>query len=142
MSNPIVPRLILERNRWYSWQMLPGYTNAPYYSPIRVEHVRPLQTGSSVLELSFFNAAYASEVRNFKTTLRVLKREQTYLAAEVMESLHSPTDRLAIISKITFSWLELHFPHLVRQFPASDTNDETSSHAYVEALVAHALRNS
>lgn len=135
-------RLALERKRWYAWEMLPGYGSQPYYSPIRVDEIRPLQTGKSLLELTFFNAAYASGVQNFKLMLRVLKREQTYLAAEITDSLQTPTDRLAIISEITLSWLGLHFRHLVSQLPPPDTNYVGDVQAYVEALVAHALHSS
>ena len=48
-------KLTLEVARWYALTMYPGYTDSPYYSPIRIENVRPL--GAGLIEIEFYNAA-------------------------------------------------------------------------------------
>ena len=69
--------LTLVVERWYAWEMLPGYTSDsdfdPYVSPIYLKRVVPLRTGQRLLQLAFFNAAYAEGVQNFEVVIRVLE---------------------------------------------------------------------
>lgn len=113
----------IERGRWYGWQMLPGYFDGyrPYFSPIYVESVRPLNTGEHRLELNFYNAFYADGVRWFKPTLTVLHRFESYLIARPM---HTPPDwqRTIIISEISFDWLRA-FTRMLDQTPPTPDQD-------------------
>jgi hypothetical protein len=46
----ISQRLKLVPDRWYGWQMIPGYAgerNVPYFSPIRVSRVTPKKSGKT-----------------------------------------------------------------------------------------------
>lgn len=101
---------------WYAWQMLPGYGNKPYFSPIYVRRISPLKTGKCLLSVQFFNAFYASGVQEFEVNLRVLKRAEEYLIAEIIQG-HEKADRVAIVSEITFPWIELLCPTLLSRFP-------------------------
>jgi len=94
-------RLTLERGRWYGWTMWPGYLDAPYFSPIRVDAVNPLNTGSGRFDLDFLNAGYASGVQDMTYALRTLKREASYLLASVEDS-----DRAVCIERLDLAWLE------------------------------------
>jgi hypothetical protein len=106
-------RLQLRPRDWYGWQMLPGYTGTgsyePYYSPIQIGSVTPLKTGRRVLKVEFFNRLYAQGVQPFTVELRILKHEPDYLIAELYEDHR---DRAAIISRIDFTWIRQHCPHL------------------------------
>ena len=108
-------RMTLERGQWYAWQMLPGYVNGAYYSPIRVNEVEPLKSGESLIKLDYLNAAYAQGVQSFKDTLRVLLRAGEYMIV-VREEVHEPAKvRSAIITPITWDWLRLHFGGFVER---------------------------
>ena len=98
-------RFSLERGTWYAWQMLPGYTGSPYFSPIRVHSVEPLGTGARWLRLHFYNAFYAEGVRDFVLTIQTLSRQREYLVAAIVYD-GGPSDRTCIIHSVTFDWLE------------------------------------
>ncbi len=76
-------------------------------SPIRVDAVTPLKTGTGLLRLAFFNAAYAEGVQDFDLTLRVLMRAPTYLIAEI----EGEQQRAAVIGEIGFAWLQKQFAY-------------------------------
>jgi hypothetical protein len=104
----------LVAERWYAWEMLPGYTlNSgfdPYVSPIYVKRVVPLRTGKRLLQLAFFNAAYAEGVQNSEVVIRVLKRAPSYLLASLdSDAVDSP--RSAVVGNMTFAWLKSHLTH-------------------------------
>ena len=51
----------LEEDRWYAWQMLPGYGSlGHYYSSIRISRVEPKKRGDGTLQLEFYNTADAT----------------------------------------------------------------------------------
>lgn len=106
-------RLTLRSGQWYAWQMMPGYTGVPYCSPIRVERCEALRTGQSRMRLAYLNAAYAQGVQDFDETLRVLVREKDYIVAVREEGDATPQIRTAIISVITWEWMQIHFCSLV-----------------------------
>ena len=112
-------RFTMENCRWYAWQMLPGYGDTPYYSPIWIRRVQPLKTGHSRLRLTFWNVAYAEGVQEFEVELRILKRSLLFLAADVV----SQQDRLVIISEITTGWLRQCFPQWIEQRSILVTED-------------------
>lgn len=107
------PRIKLEAKRWYGWQMLPGYGSKvydPYFSPIWVQGVTPLKSGKGVLSLQFINVGYAEGVQDFSLDLRVLKREASYLLSTILYGADGPRDRTAIISHISFEWIQRFCP--------------------------------
>jgi hypothetical protein len=108
----VARRFTLRTGRWYSWQMLPGYVVnnefRPYYSPIYVEVVTPLNTGKSVVRIKFLNAAYASGVQYFEMTFQVLKRADSYMILEIVEDA-GPCQRYAVIGGIDVDWLRDNF---------------------------------
>ena len=107
------PLLNLVAERWHAWQMIPGYTaNSdfdPYVSPIYLRRVVALKTGKGLLQLTFFNAAYAAGVQDFQLTIRVLKRTPSYVLGSLDSgALDSP--RCAIIGSMSFAWLKSYMP--------------------------------
>lgn len=92
-------RLHLVPQRWYGWQMLPGYDgarNVPYFSPIRMIGVSPRKTGRGIVGLSFWNQFYAEGVQDFHLEVRILKHESHYLIADLLTDespTSSPTNR-------------------------------------------------
>jgi hypothetical protein len=108
----------VEENRWFAWQMLPGYAEkVPYFSPIFVYKVKPLKTGKGVLNVDFYNAFYAEGVRNFSLNLKVLKRSEEFLVGEVLYQGGVPENRVGIISGMSFDWFSFVSPELLREHP-------------------------
>lgn len=131
-----IMRLELERGVWYGWQMLPGYFDSPYFSPIRVDEVVPLKTGRSVLRLRFLNACYAVGVKNFDVKLKVLKRTETYIAAEIV----GQKERIAVIYEFSFAWFRNCCPDVWKQWPPSNYPDATDPQSYIRAAWADSSR--
>lgn len=113
--------LILEEFRWYGWQMLPGYVCSteyePYFSPIFVEKVEPLKTGRNLLRLHFFNAFYAQGVQGFVIDMKLIRKCPQYLIGILEKGEASQSDRTFIVSAISFDWLKLCCPDLVKHSP-------------------------
>ncbi|MCX7044228.1 MAG: hypothetical protein NTX50_01915 [Candidatus Sumerlaeota bacterium] len=103
----------LEENRWYAWQMLPGYGSRPYFSPIFIHHIQPGKTGKRLLKIDFINALYAEGVKNFSMDMRMLKRSEKYLIAELIYGNES-LDRSAVISEINSGWIKECCPCIQR----------------------------
>lgn len=82
--------------------MLPGYVDTPYFSPILVRGIRMKSPSSRTIELDFLNVRYAAGLQDFSKKLRILKHTPEYLLAVTLDS----PDRTAIISNVTFAWLE------------------------------------
>lgn len=93
--------LTLKSDHWYLWQMLPGYSDVAYNSPIKIHEVTALKTGKGILRIHFYNAFYAEGVRSFVLDLRVLKRTDDYIVAELIYG-DGPNDRVGIIQEVTF----------------------------------------
>ena len=105
-------RFTLEPRKWYAWQMLPGYVNHPYHSPILVHDVQPLGTGAGLFQLHFYNAFYAEGVRDFKLTIQTLNRQREYTVG-VISYNDKPNDRTCIIHAVTFDWLEANARYMM-----------------------------
>jgi len=113
--NLLKKRFELRENRWYAWEMLPGYGGGvPYFPPILIESVHPLGTGKGLLRVEFFNAFYAEGVQDFRIDLRILKRADEYLICEIIQSSE---DRTAIIAEISFDWLGFVLSKMINEFP-------------------------
>ena len=103
----------LEADRWYAYEMLPGYAGR-YYSPIKIYHVQPLKTGRDILRVRFHNACYAEGVQGFHLELKVLHRGESYMLARI-ENGSSTEDRGVVICQLTWEWLRTHFGQQVLQ---------------------------
>lgn len=102
-------RMMLERDSWYGMTLYPGYSSPPYHSPIRIKEVRPLATGRRLLEIDFFNAAYAEGVKDFTYKLSILKRAKDHILASRADD---DDDRSISIVDIQPDWMMQYFPHL------------------------------
>lgn len=107
MSSKVTEQLTITPNRWYAWQMMPGYLGVyePYYSPIYIRSFKPLKSGRGTFKLEFLNVGYASGAQEFKVRLRTIKRCYEYLVAEYDEQ---GSDRTVIISEISSNWVRQH----------------------------------
>jgi hypothetical protein len=94
----------LKPGHWYGWQMLPGYGNGPYFSPIRIENAPSVPGVGQTFNLAFLNAQYARGVRNFSQDLTVLFKSDSYIVA-ALKHPNVPATRTGIISKMTANWL-------------------------------------
>jgi hypothetical protein len=109
MAKLTVPnRFKIEQHRWYGWQMVPGYGDGSYFSPIYVWTVTRTRTGRSELALNFFNAGYADGVKDFEKVLRVVLRGERFLFADIDSDLR----RGVVISELTMAWLKEHCPDI------------------------------
>jgi hypothetical protein len=123
-----VGRLKLMPGHWYVWQMFPGYETVPYVSPIRVFGVEPKKTGRKELALSFYNAFYATGVRDFNVDLRVLVHQEQYLMALVAPFTSTDLDqRACVIHHLSGEWTERLVPDLAARWrirPPADPIEE------------------
>lgn len=103
--------------RWYAWQVLPGYRDGPqpYYSPIYLTHMTPKHSGSMLL-LDFFNVLYLDGSQHFHLKLQMIRNNRNYLIGDVLDTAGAQ-QRVAIISPISFGWLNQHCRHIVDQHP-------------------------
>ena len=132
----------LIENAWYAWQMIPGYFGircVPYCSPIYVTKVQPKRTGKDLLGLSFFNACYAEGVQDFEVDLKVLKRAENYLIADIQYGGSIDEDRCAIISQIEFEWIEYFCPSLWDHNPPQRMSSlaKDSASCYLDRIFFH-----
>lgn len=97
---------LLETGGWYGLSMIPGYADAPYHSPIRVDGI--VWLGERSFELEFLNLAYAAGVQRFDQNFTILKATPDLVACELPDQ----PDRLYVITKLTRGWISIHFPRL------------------------------
>lgn len=118
---PHQPVLQLMPDRWYGWQMIPGYSSEqydPYFSPILVRRVTPKKTGQRILSLSFINAFYVEGMEVFNLDMRILKHEKHYLIADLLYGADiGYDDRVAVISAMEFGWIRRCCPELWQSRP-------------------------
>jgi hypothetical protein len=111
-SNLFVTRLFtLRPGDWAAMEMWPGYVepSVPYFSPVRIESVKPLKTGQREILIRLFNAGYAEGVQDFSLRLQVLARTRTHLIARRTDP--GCSDRIHCFAAMTRAWfLQLMFP--------------------------------
>lgn len=128
---PAPSRLQLLPGKWYGWQMLPGYLDTPYFSPIRIETVVPKKTGRKILAVQFFDALYAQGVQDVALDLRILKHEARYLVAELM---YGDFNRAGIVYDIDFEWVRRFCPEILVACPPSEPISDANVAEYLEAI--------
>lgn len=127
----------LIENRWFAWQMIPGYFGeraVPYCSPIYVTEVKPLKMGNGTIKLKFINALYAQGVQDFSLNLRVLKRAKDYLVADLVYDADKTPDRCVVISHIEFEWIKKFCPQLWFHRPPSSCQFGSSISYYLSEV--------
>ena len=102
----------------------------PYCSPIYVTDFKPLKTGKNLLRLEFLNVLYAQGVQDFVLDIKVLKRAKDYLVGELIDAPDENPERVAIISRIEFAWVERFCPELWYHRPPSSTSAGSNSISY------------
>lgn len=107
--------LTLTRGTWYGWQMLPGYFQDPYYSPIKIFEVTPLKTGRRDLKIDFYNAFYIDGISIFVKTLRVIRRYKRFMVCDLLEDGKNDP-RMAIITDITATFMHTHASGLLENY--------------------------
>ena len=116
----------LTRDHWFAWQMVPGYDikgAVPYFSPILVQSIELLKTGKRMLRVDFFNAFYAEGVQGFSKKIKILKRTADWMFVDLVED----EDRGAVITHITYSWIEHFCPKLWLYHPPTSYGVEAEA---------------
>ena len=87
-----------------------------HFSPIWVKAIIQQPGLEGRLDIEFYHANYSEGVRDKLYLLRVARRTEGYLLAEV--GAKTQDRRLVVIEAITRDWLQRHFPNL--RFTATD----------------------
>lgn len=106
----------LESGNWYGWQMLPGYGDGPYFSPIRISSVQMLDDGC-VWDVVFLNALYAAGVQSTRKRLRLLVDDAEYAIVRI----EPERDRSGVISLMSKDWLGSCCPRVLREIEATSS---------------------
>ncbi|WP_132431878.1 hypothetical protein [Pseudonocardia endophytica] len=77
-------------------------------SPIKIYKVEPEKSGRSTLVLSFYNAGYASGVKDFHLRMRVVTRRPFHILVQLLYDSDDVMTRDAVIVRIGHEWLEAH----------------------------------
>ena len=110
----------LAPNRWYGWQMIPGYAGSrcvPYFSPVYMRKVTPKKSGKGIIQMEFLNVLYAEGVQWFEVNVRVTNRSANFLIGELIESQKSADARCVVLSHIEFEWLRRFCPEIMGNSP-------------------------
>lgn len=110
----------LAPNRWYGWQMVPGYVGSrcvPYFSPIYVRKVVPKKSGKGIIQAEFLNVLYAEGVQGFEVDVRVTTRSANFLIGELIEDQGPADVRCVVLSHIEFEWLQRFCPGIIENHP-------------------------
>jgi hypothetical protein len=129
----------LETERWYAWQMIPGYVGTrcvPYCCPAWINSVSPMKSGKGLLRLAFWNTGYAEGAQDFEVHLKVLLRGENYLVGALVDDPAEKPERCAVISDIEFGWIAKFCPDLWFRNPPSGFGQfaESSVSIYLDKL--------
>lgn len=94
--------------RWYAAELIGDDVGEALRScsPIRVDGVKPLGTGTGELLLEFFHANYPPGVQAKSYRLQVVERQTRFLLGRSLG--HTPT-RLLLVYEPIWEWLNEHF---------------------------------
>lgn len=110
----------LKPNRWYGWQMIPGYVGercVPFCCPCHARSVTPQKSGKGLLTLEVWITGYAEGVQMMEVLLRVIHRGSSYLIAQILSANAPDSDRCVVISHVEFEWLRQFCPGLWQARP-------------------------
>lgn len=101
-------RLRLDRGKWYAAEFLgDGLIRSGHrYSPIRIDKIMPLKTGSRIFELTFLHANYPAGVQDKTYRLQTLHAGDEYILTRGVDG--GPT-RFLLIYDIDDEWMMEHF---------------------------------
>ena len=80
-------------------------------SPIRVDALRPHQSGKRLLELAFYHAAYPEGVRDKHYSLETIERGERYILARCVGA---EPPRFLLLHDLTREWLSACYGNPVR----------------------------
>ena len=110
-------RFTLQSRQWYACMMLGDEfdvtemgTMSP--SPIRVDEIKPLGTGNSTFELSFFHANYPAGAQAKTYKLQTIHRGKN--SALVKSTDHDPA-RFLYVTDISKDWIRSNFPQFAME---------------------------
>ena len=90
-----------------------------HFSPIWVQEIVPLKTGTGRLRLYFFHGNYSEGVQDKGYDLQVVQRFDRHLVA--LRRSDGIATATVILEPMTRAWLAPHFPHLLPR-AGSDAN--------------------
>jgi hypothetical protein len=137
--NDLHPLFNLQPDRWFAWQMIPGYLGercVPWASPIYMTKVTPLKQGQGILNLSFDCPLYAEGVTHFERLIQVLIRAENYLVGLIVDDSPAHAKRCVVISHIEFEWIRRFCPDFYYQRPPTDFSslEKGSVSFYLDAV--------
>jgi hypothetical protein len=110
----------LQPNRWYGWQMIPGYVGegcVPFCCPCWINKVLPQKSGKGILMLDAWVTGYAEGVNNGEASLKMIHRGDAYLIAQILYPDSPDINRCVVISQIEFEWVRRFCPDLWEAHP-------------------------
>jgi hypothetical protein len=110
LMNTPKPRFQIKEGIWYACEFIGDEFNEDCcsYSPIRVDEIKPLKSGSRRFSLNFYHANYPEGVRDKCYTLQTIERGESFIIAKSIE--HNDPARLLQIYEINGAWMKRHFP--------------------------------
>lgn len=129
----------LTANRWFGWQLIPGYLGercVPWASPIYVTKVTRLKQGNGILNVTFECPLYAEGVNFGERSIQILVRAENYLVGQIVEESPIHAKRCAVISHIEFAWIRQFCPEHYYHRPPTDftSTEQNSVSLYLDAV--------
>lgn len=117
MSTP-QRRFQIKERYWYACEFIgDGFPeDCCSYSPIRVDGIKPLKSGSRRFRLDFIHANYPVGVQVKRYTLQTIERGETFILAKRVEC---SSVLLLQIYEIDGAWMSRHFPSFYSE-PSDD----------------------
>nr|WP_298414606.1 hypothetical protein [uncultured Halomonas sp.] len=107
-------------NRWYAWQTVPADLdeNQIFYSPIYVNYSTKKGDDKSHIMLAFTNVLHLDGAQDFHVGLKILRHYKHVLVADLFVA-DRDIQRIAIVSRIDFAWVQQHCQHIMDEYPPS-----------------------
>lgn len=125
--------IALKDNRWYAWQMFPGYCHTPYFSPVFLTRVQSNPNDPELLQIELFDVFDSEGALKSSLYFKILKRAAEFLVGEIIIPNNPQLDRIGILSIISFGWLYLFVPDQMEKHPPRVVNQvEEDIQEYLE----------
>ncbi|WP_048306255.1 hypothetical protein [Halomonas sp. PR-M31] len=113
-------RLKIINNHWYAWQTVPADLDETqcFYSPVHVNYSTIKGKNKSHILLAFTNVLHLDGAQDFHVGLKILRHYKDILVADLFIADHD-IQRVAIVSRIDFGWLQQHCRHVIDEHPPS-----------------------